>query len=132
MAYTNDSNIKRMLYYHMQIFLFLVRAACELRSTSYVQKRVGVAFPYAILYVIIHTINSKTKGGIRTFNLSNICSTIKDIYSLNLLKQYARYARRVMNPNVKRNYFSIQHFVHTYTLVTRKLYRSYAYVLLIQ
>ena len=38
-----------------EIFLFLVRAACEPRSTRYGPKRVAVAFLYAILCVIMYT-----------------------------------------------------------------------------
>ena len=38
-----------------EIFLFLVRAACELRSASYGSKRVTDSFLYAILCVLLGT-----------------------------------------------------------------------------
>ena len=41
---------------------------------------IAVAFLYAIL--CNYTDNSKTKGGIRTFDVSNDGSTMRDIYSL--------------------------------------------------
>ena len=48
------------------------------------QKRVMVAFLYAVLCVITCTLymhNSKTKGRVRMVYLSNDCSTIGDMYS---------------------------------------------------
>ena len=62
---------------------FWVRAACKLRSTSYGQNARRGGFPWPVRqFVRNFAHNSKTKGGIRTFYLSNYCSTIRNIYSL--------------------------------------------------
>ena len=68
-----------------EIYLILVRADCELhvRSTRYDQNRHHGGFPVRY-YVRNYRNNSITKGGIRTFYLSNDCSTIGDISSLGL------------------------------------------------
>ena len=42
-------------------------------------------------------------------------------YLFSWLELYASYHRGVMNPNTHRIHFAILGFVHTYTLVTRKL-----------
>ena len=64
-----------------KIFLFLDRAGCELRSTSMVQNTHCGGFSVCH-FVRNYTHNSKTKGGIKTFYLSNDCFNIRDIYSL--------------------------------------------------
>ena len=57
------------------IFLFLVRAACELRLTSYCPKQHRGGFPiHHCVCNYMH--NSKTKGRIRTFYPYNNCNTI--------------------------------------------------------
>ena len=65
-------------------FPFLVRAACELHckiDKLWPQTLIAVAFLYAIFFLHIYKHNSKSKGCIRMFYLSNDCSTIGDIYS---------------------------------------------------
>ena len=64
-----------------EVILILVRAECELRSTSYDPKHALRWLPVRHL-VRNYTHNSISKGGIRTFYLFNDCSTIGDIYYL--------------------------------------------------
>ena len=87
-----------------EIFLFLVRAACALRSTSYGQNTC-CGFPVRH-FVHNYTHNLKTKGAtcITMFYLSNDYSTIGDIYSLDL-ELYTRYVRGVVSPNPECNSF---------------------------
>ena len=66
-----------------EIFLFLVRAACMLRSTSYGPNMRCNCFSVHH-FVGNYTHNSITQGGIRTFYLSNDCSNIENIYSLEI------------------------------------------------
>ena len=66
-----------------EIFLFLVRAACYVRSMSYGPKHMLQWFSICH-FVHNYTHNFKTKGCIRTFYLWKDCSTIKDIYSLGM------------------------------------------------
>ena len=54
-----------------KIFLFLVRAVCELRATSYVPKRTSRWFSYIRHFVHNYTHNTKTKDHIRAFYLLN-------------------------------------------------------------
>ena len=64
-----------------KIFLFLGRAACELRSTSLAPNAHRSGFP--ILHIVHnYTHNPKTNGRMRMFYPLNDFSTIGDIYSL--------------------------------------------------
>ena len=67
----------------LEISLFLVRAACELRSMRYGSKHASRSLScMPFNFVRTYTHNSKTKGRIRTFYLTNDCSTIGKIYFL--------------------------------------------------
>ena len=63
------------------IFLFLVRAACELRTTSYAPNMHCSSF-HIHHFVCNYMHNLKTEGRIGMFYLPNNCSAIRDIYSL--------------------------------------------------
>ena len=65
----------------LENLLFLVGAACELRLASYGSKHVLQSLSHMPFCVYLQA-HSKTKGFIKTFYLSNNCSTIGDIYSL--------------------------------------------------
>ena len=74
-----------MHYYQLEIFLFFVRAACEVRYVDELRPKTPVAV--AILtsfcaYYYKH--NLITKSGIYTdvLTISSDCSNIGDIYSL--------------------------------------------------
>ena len=94
-----------------EIFLFLVMAACKLRSASYGLNILHGCFP---IHHFVHnyTHNLKTKGRIRMFYLSNDHSTIRDI-SIPWVR--AVNDGRLMDPNMQRYYLLIQQFVCTYT-----------------
>ena len=81
---------------------------------SYGPKRKLRWLPCSPFCAYLHAqFNMKSKGHIRTFDLSNDCSTIGDLFSLSEL--YVRYDRRVMDPNTHQNYLVIRLFVRTYT-----------------
>ena len=64
----------------IKIFLFVVRAACELRSASFDPKHACSGFPVC-RFVRNYMHNLVAKGGIKALYLTNDCSNIKDIYS---------------------------------------------------
>ena len=75
-------------------------------SESWLQTRIAISFWYTI-FVRTYIHNSKTTGCIRTFYLSNNCSTIGDDFSR--LELYARYDWRVMTSNMHHSLFLICH-----------------------
>ena len=64
-----------------EIFLFIARAACKLISTTQALNRHSSGFPIR-QFVRNYRHKSKTESRIRTFYLSNNCSTIQDADSL--------------------------------------------------
>ena len=61
-----------------EVFLFLLRAASQPRSMSYASKHAPQSLSDTPFCVQLHT-ELKTKDCIKTFYLSNDCSTIRDI-----------------------------------------------------
>ena len=110
-AYTNDPHIKQLSYY--QTFLFLVRAACELRSVSYGFKHVSRTLLYMPFCTYLHE-------QVENLRLYNDAVPDKRLlyyrrFLFSGLELYARYNRRLMDPDMHRNLFMIRHFVPTYT-----------------
>ena len=76
-----------------EIIFFLVRPACELRSTSYGAENMSQTFFYMPFWPYLHT-QLITKGHVRRYLFTG-------------LELYARYDRQVMDPNTHRNLFGV-------------------------
>ena len=79
-AYTSVLYAKPLLYYHRSYFSWLELHASKDRQIMIPNTLHGL-FPICH-FVRKYTHNTKTKVHIRTFYLSNDCSTVGDIYSL--------------------------------------------------
>ena len=101
-----------------EIFLFLVRTACELRSTNSGPKHAS-RWLFYMPFLCNYTHNSKTKGGIRTFYLLNDCFTIEHIYSLGYSCMRDTVSKLWIQTHMA-NTFTYG-VLHVLTLVTRKL-----------
>ena len=78
--YNNNLHSKRMLYYQRSSFSWLeLNASKDRRVIAQYTRRGGFSVCH---FVRNYTHNSISKGGIRTFYLSNDCSTIREIYCL--------------------------------------------------
>ena len=84
-----------------EIFLFLVRGACELRLASYGSKHMTQTCSYISFcaYSCTYTDSLKTKGHIRPLYLLNCLMSWLDLY--------ARYNQQVMAPNTHCSLFLI-------------------------
>ena len=91
-----------------EIYLFLVRAACKLKSVSYGSKYTLRTFFYMPFCVYLHAqLENK-----RSYNdaLPNKWLIYYWKCLFTWLELYVRYDQRVMDPNIHHNYFSIWHF----------------------
>ena len=94
------------------MFLFWVRAACELRSTSYGSKHTSQSLQYTILCVLTST----TRKLQVLYGHSPYWTTLYYWRCLFPgLELYARYNWWVMASSMHFNLFPLRHFVHAYT-----------------
>ena len=92
--YTNDLCTKQMHYYQRSYFSWLEVHVSYTKINELGPQMCCNGFTYVM----------------------NDCSTIGDtLYLFSWLELYARYGRRVMDPNMHRKHFAIHHFVRIYT-----------------
>ena len=106
-----------------EIFLFLVRVACELRSLSYNPKQASrwlFCTPFCA-YLHAKLDNSRWCEDVLCIERLLKCQR----YLFSLLELYARYNQQVRNPITECRHFSIHEFVRTY-IHNSKIYRLYA------
>ena len=95
------------------IFLFLVRAACELRPISYGPKHVSQWLSCTHHIVRNYTDNSITKDGIRMFQFQTI-ALLSEI-SILLVRAVCEIQSAVNESKHGTNHFLRRHFVRPYT-----------------